>query len=327
MKNPFNIPNGTVIKGKWHLQSYTIVKELGRGANGVVYLADWNKKRVAIKVSDNNVTITSEMNVLKSFSKAQGVTLGPSLLDVDDWVLGNKTIPFYVMEFIEGVHFLAFIQQKGKSWVDIFILQLLADLEKLHEQGWVFGDLKPDNLIVTGPPIKIRCIDVGGVTLQGRAIKEFTEFYDRGYWGLGSRKAEPSFDLFAVAMIMINTYYPQRFPKQQDGLSLLRQKIEAIPELRKHEQVLLRALTGKYATAIQMREDLLDSISKSSLRNQSRALKQKTTVSPTPNKKRTVKQIQPSTKKRPRKHSGIKETIIIFMVVCFLYVLYIYQQI
>ena len=67
-------------------------------------------------------------------------------------------------------------------------MQLLNDLDKLHQNGWVFGDLKPENLIVTGPPPKIRCIDVGGTTIKGRAIKEFTEFYDRGYWGLGQEK-------------------------------------------------------------------------------------------------------------------------------------------
>ena len=91
----------------------------------------------------------------------------------------------------------------------MFYSSAFNDLDKLHENGWVFGDLKPENLIVTGPPPKIRCIDVGGTTIQGRAIKEFTEFYDRGYWGLGSRKAEPTYDLFAVAMIMINTAYPK----------------------------------------------------------------------------------------------------------------------
>ena len=39
--------------------------------------------------------MTSEVNVLKSFSKAQGVTLGPSLLDVDDWISWRSPIyPF-----------------------------------------------------------------------------------------------------------------------------------------------------------------------------------------------------------------------------------------
>jgi serine/threonine protein kinase len=180
------------------------------------------------------------------------------LLDVDDWQSNNGRISFYVMEYIQGPDFLSFLQQKGKSWTSVLFLQLLNDLDKLHENGWVFGDLKPENLIVTGPPPKIRCIDVGGTTIQGRAIKEFTEFYDRGYWGLGSRKAEPSYDLFAVAMIMINTAYPKRLTKTSGGISQLRDAIRQKPELLAWEKVILKALQGHYSSAKQMRADLLD---------------------------------------------------------------------
>ena len=116
------------------------------------------------------------------------------------------------------------MSKKGKTWLPILILQLLSDLENLHNQGWVFGDLKPDNLIISGPPVKIRCIDVGGTTMIGRAIKEYTEFFDRGYWGEGSRKAEVTYDLFAVAMIMINAYYPGRFTKQKGGIEQLKNR-------------------------------------------------------------------------------------------------------
>ena len=35
MKNQFNFKPGTVIEGKWHKNVYTIIKELGYGANGV----------------------------------------------------------------------------------------------------------------------------------------------------------------------------------------------------------------------------------------------------------------------------------------------------
>ena len=199
LKSQCKVSPGTVITGKWHSKKYTIIKELGFGANGVVYLAKHKNTQVALKMSDNGMSITSEVNVLKSFAKVQGSTLGPSLLDVDDWQSNRGRISFYVMEYIQGPDFLSFITTKRKIMDQCFILQLLNDLDKLHENGWVFGDLKPENLIVTGPPPRIRCIDVGGTTIQGRAIKEFTEFYDRGYWGLGSRKAERTYDLFAVA--------------------------------------------------------------------------------------------------------------------------------
>ena len=80
--------------------------------------------------------------------------------------MGN--ISFYVMEYIKGPDFLSFIEQKGHHGFRS-CLQLLTDLDSLHQNGWIFGDLKPENLIVTGPPAKIRCIDVGGTTMKRKS--------------------------------------------------------------------------------------------------------------------------------------------------------------
>src|SRR3954464_3351657 len=262
LKNQCKVSPGTVITGKWHAREYTIIRELGFGANGVVYLAKHKDTQVALKMSDNGMSITSEVNVLKSFAKVQGHSLGPCLLDVDDWHWDNRRISFYAMEYIQGQDFLSFLQTKGPSWTSVLFLQLLNDLEQIHQNGWVFGDLKPENLIVTGPPPKIRCIDVGGTTIKGRAIKEFTEFYDRGYWGLGSRKADPGYDLFAVAMIMINTAYPKRFNKTTGGIVQLRDHINQNKQLKKFEVVILHALQGHYRSAEEMRNGLLQVITK-----------------------------------------------------------------
>ncbi len=313
MKNPFNVNCGTVIQGKWHQNSYKVIKELGSGANGTVYLVDFNGNKAALKISSEPMTVTSEVNVLKSFSKAQGVTLGPSLLDVDDWIVGGHQFSFYVMEYIQGVHFIPFLRQSGMTWLPILVLQLLSDIGNLHKQGWVFGDLKPDNLIITGPPIRIRCIDVGGTTAIGRAIKEYTEFYDRGYWGLGTRRAEPSYDLFAIAMIMINSCYPQRFPKREGGIRQLTRAIDASHELTKYKTVLIKALTGKYRIADEMRKDLLKVLSGRTVSDHKRTHRK---TSPTKQKKSDQSKLK-----------GVLETIIIFILISLLYVYYIYGQI
>jgi serine/threonine protein kinase len=328
LKSQCKVNPGTVIFGKWHQKKYKIIKELGFGANGIVYLAEHNGQLVALKMSDNGLSITSEVNVLKSFAKVQGSSLGPSLLDVDDWQNDQGKISFYVMEYIQGPNLLSFIAQKGKSWTVVLLLQLLNDLDLLHQNGWVFGDLKPDNLIVTGPPTRIRCIDVGGTTIQGRAIKEFTEFYDRGYWGLGSRKAEPGYDLFAVGMVMINTAYPNRFPKKAGGVIQLREAIRQKPELVPFEKVIVKALEGRYQSAKQMRTDLLALVT-----TQQAPVE---TKGPSVSKQGTIKKQQgnmnkpknnqyPSRKnyKKKKKKSRWLETLLIMTVIFCLYMFYI----
>ncbi len=253
-----NLSPGTIIRGKWHQKNYEIIKRLGHGAIGVVYLAKNNGQPVAIKISEQSSSITTEVNVLKAFQKVQGANLGPSLLDVDDWVMGyEKKYSFYVMEYLQGYDLHTFIKAKGSEWLFILIIQLLEDLERLHQAGWVFGDLKPENLIVTTRPTRLRWIDVGGTTLQGRAIKEFTEFYDRGYWGLGSRKADPAYDLFAVAMVMIQVYYPKRFERGPEPEKTLMLKINQNKVLRKYAPCLRKAIMGEYRSSEEMREDML----------------------------------------------------------------------
>lgn len=336
MNQACNLSSGTVIKGKWNGETYTIIRLLGQGATGNVYLADSKKGAVAIKLSENSMAITSEVNVLKHFSKVQGSSLGPSLLDVDDWKVDQQNIlPFYVMEYVQGNNFLEFIRNRGIEWVDVLMLQLLTNLDQLHQQGWVFGDLKPDNLLITGPPPKIRCIDVGGTTIQGRSIKEFTEFFDRGYWGLGTRKAEPSYDLFSVAMIMINAAYPKRFTKKAEleGSAQLFEVIQQHPFLLKHKFVLQKALLGKYKSASEMKADYVHLLSSETKKERPR-IKTYKTQKPSQQKNQSAKKSQPqvnktrrqakSAKKR-KKTSGILETIVILVGVFIIYSLYVFH--
>ena len=257
MRTQCKLKQGDRIVGKWNKNEYKIIKELGSGANGVVYLVQNNSRPFALKLSDNGTSIISEMNTLKSFSKVQGSALGPSFIEADDFLKPGFNFPFYVMEYIEGVGFLEFIQKKGTRWIGVLVLQLLTSLADLHNHNWVFGDLKPENLIVTTSTYKVRCVDVGGTTVVGRSIKEFTEFFDRGYWGLGSRRADPQYDLFAVAMIMLNAVYPTRFSKKGEGYSQLKEKIIQKQALKPYRKMLENALLGKYASAEDMRKDLI----------------------------------------------------------------------
>ncbi|WP_319005578.1 serine/threonine-protein kinase [Metabacillus litoralis] len=337
MNQACNFSPGSRIIGKWNGESYTIVKLLGQGATGNVYLADSGRGKVAMKLSENSMAITSEVNVLKHFSKVQGTSLGPSLLDVDDWKSGSqKMISFYVMEYIQGKNFLDFISERGLEWTDVLVLQLLSNLEVLHQQGWVFGDLKPDNLIISGPPPKIRCIDVGGTTQQGRSIKEFTEFFDRGYWGLGSRRAEPTYDLFSVAMIIINAAYPKRFSRKSDGdgKNQLLTIIQQHPFLLKHREVLRKAILGNYISANEMKSDFIELLSEKTKQPAQKQQTYKTKVpkqsstTNTSNKQKvqssqTRKQVK--IKKKRKKSSGFVETLIILISVCVIYSLYVYH--
>ena len=317
LKKPCSFQVGSVIKGKWHHKDYIIRKELGYGANGIVYLADSSKGSVAIKFSDNSATIAAEVNVLKSFAKVQGISLGPYLIDVDDAIVNGKIIPFYVMEYISGDSLLTFVQKVGSDWLAVLMLQLLNSLEEMHKLGWVFGDLKPENLIVQSSDFKVRFIDVGGTTQIGRAIKEYTEYFDRGYWELGGRRAEPSYDLFALAMIVINAVYQKRFNKSGDGINQLWNLIKNKQELREMEPVLLKALKGQYASAANMKRDLLHHLHS-----------KQSSVQTVVKKNAPLNNSRIQTRKhKPKKKSSFLETIFLLVIITLLYAVYMFGQV
>ena len=162
-------------------------------------------------------------------------------------------------------------------------------------------------------PFVLRCIDVGGTTCNWKSNKEFTEFFDRGYWGFGARRAEPSYDLFAIAMIMINSCYPKRFPKREGGIRQLTRAIDASHELTKYKTILIKALTGKYRIADEMRKDLLKVLNGRTVSDHKRTHRK---TSPTKQKKSDQSKLK-----------GVLETIIIFILISLLYVYYIYGQI
>ncbi|TMW69944.1 protein kinase domain-containing protein [Alteribacter natronophilus] len=327
-KQGCNLTPGETVIGRWHGNRYRVIRELGRGATGTVYLVSSEKGQAALKAGSDAMSITSEVNVLQHFSKVQGEHLGPSLFDVDDFTAADGTYPFYVMEYIEGEEVIPFVQKRGVEWSGILAVQLLGDLDRLHQAGWIFGDLKPENLLVTGPPYRVRWFDVGGTTRSGRAIKEFTEFFDRGYWGLGGRKADPSYDLFAVAMILINSAFPARFERREkDNLSLLLKKTAERPALKQFAPVIRRALTGKYKEAMEMRKDLMDRIGTGSPRRERKAAQPQTGVPAAP--------VIPATRKAHRKvrktlrktPSGIVETLLVAAFLLLGYGLYLFVQI
>ncbi|OLO27415.1 serine/threonine protein kinase [Alkalihalophilus pseudofirmus] len=309
-----NLTPGAKVVGKWHRKTYQIVKLLGSGATGSVYLARSVDGDVALKIGVNSMAITSEVNVLKHFSKVQGQILGPSLLDVDDLVTTQGVMPFYVMEYLKGEQLITFTSKRGEEWIGILMVQLLGDLDRLHRAGWAFGDLKPDNLIVVGPTPRIRWLDVGGTTLLGRSIKEYTEFFDRGYWGLGSRKAEPSYDLFSLVMVMLNCSYPRRFDKKGDQpLQQLKQAIDAKPGLKPYREVMLKGMQGKYNDAQMMKKDLMDAIQRKS------TFYKKSQASHSTKMKRKER-------KKASKSSYLIEILLVTSFLILAYILYLFGQ-
>ncbi|HZG16821.1 MAG TPA: serine/threonine protein kinase [Candidatus Bathyarchaeia archaeon] len=250
--------------GKWNHKRYRVVRPLGQGANGAVYLAEHEGKKLAVKIGLEPMDLLMEVNMLKSVQQLPHQRIGPLLCDVDDLTIDGQNCTFYSMEYLEGERLDRYVTRVGAEWVPILTVQLLAHLQVLHGQGWVFGDLKPENVIMMSANKQLRLVDFGGVTKMGNAVRQFTEEYDRGGWQAGDRRAEATYDLFSVSVMMIRLMTDEaRWKKVGQEKRTIQNLCDIIREndnLYPYRAPLLKALYGKYPQAIMMKQELMAAI-------------------------------------------------------------------
>lgn len=257
---------GAILRGKWKHREYRMVGRVGEGANGVVYEAYRGPDRVAIKFALDSASLAIEYERLQFFSQqVQGLRLGPVVFELDDVRQGNEWYPILVMELINGLPLDKFLGKKGRDYIPLCLLRILNRLSLLHEQGYAFCDIKPSNILFDEGTAEPVLIDFGGVTIFGNAVKEFTERYDRAWWGKGSRKAEASYDVFACAMLAADSIFALD-GREVERLGALRPQERAAwldaqihNHMHEHEflSILLPALSGRVCALQDLRQSLL----------------------------------------------------------------------
>ncbi|WP_068777625.1 protein kinase [Paenibacillus sp. FJAT-26967] len=249
-----SLPFGTTLSGRWNGRTYTVERRLGSGSNGQVLLVRRGGRRYAMKIGYDPLDHQFEVNALQSLSRTD-TSFGQFLLDTDDAEYEGKRLSFFVMPYIEGSSLSKYIRANGTGWIYVIGSNLLKKLVELHQSGYIYGDLKSDNLVVMEHG-RVEIVDFGGMTAKGRAIKQFTEIFDRGYWYAGERIAEDSYDLFSFAVLIIKTLDKndsfrsaiQSLP-QNRCLSMLEEIVQRNDRLKEMAPFLLRALRGQFANS------------------------------------------------------------------------------
>jgi serine/threonine protein kinase len=149
-----------------HFGPYEILRELGKGGMGVVYLGrrvdGEYPKLAAIKVlRPDNVS----EDVQRRFQQERHIlaTLDhPNIARLFDSGRTAESLPFYVMEFIEGVPIDQYCDERRLDVAARVALfqQVCAAVEYAHGKGVVHRDLKPSNILVTGEGVA-KLLDFG----------------------------------------------------------------------------------------------------------------------------------------------------------------------
>ncbi len=208
--------DGMIIKGLWYGNTYRVHKELGRGAIGIVYLVEnlQTLQLCAMKISQSLQMTSGEYVRLKTIQQeVQSGHFGPLLYEMDDLQIHGQQYHYYTMEYIHGqtLERVLRISRGGKRARRRqlrYIGQILSYLQAIHQKGYVFADVKAENIMLEYSQDRIRFIDFGGVVAVGKMVKQYSALYDRGCWKMGGRKADYRYDLFAVGILLVQIFVP-----------------------------------------------------------------------------------------------------------------------
>jgi len=147
---------------------YEIVRELGRGGFGLVYLAEQRepvRRRVALKVVSSSA---AAKDLLQRFDAERQVLAQldhPSIARILDAGRTDDGSPFFAMDYFDGLPLSAYCDEHRLS-IDARLSLFVAvcgAIHHAHQRGVVHRDLKPGNVLVdekAGEPLP-HVIDFG----------------------------------------------------------------------------------------------------------------------------------------------------------------------
>ncbi|MCC6807764.1 MAG: serine/threonine protein kinase [Deltaproteobacteria bacterium] len=149
------------------IDRYEILGELGKGANGIVYLGRDTRlgREVAIKVV--NPSLVRDPVVLARFhreAKAVSKLNHPNIIQLIDYSGPGSRSPYLVVERLLGKNLDDLVCER-QAPIDAFMAaaavhQICLGLQHAHSQGLVHRDLKPENVFVE-PDGRIVLCDFG----------------------------------------------------------------------------------------------------------------------------------------------------------------------
>jgi serine/threonine-protein kinase len=155
--------------------SFMVVRLLGRGGMGTVYLAEHPVIGSKVAIKFLHETLGSEpQTVARFYDEAKAVNLigHENIVGIYDLNLLPPSRYYYVMEYLDGVT-LGTMEKAGRLGtrlaVDV-LLQLCDALQCAHERGVVHRDLKPENVFLVqrrGKAHFVKLVDFGIAKLRG----------------------------------------------------------------------------------------------------------------------------------------------------------------
>jgi len=222
---------------------YTLVKELGVGGMGHVYLAKRHDglidQKVAIKFLHSALYQLNSTQTLLNEAQALANLNHPNIATIFDVVKTDDGLVYMVMEYIEGCTLTVHLERNTLTVKDkLNLFELIADAaQEAHSKRIIHADIKPSNILITenGQP---QLIDFGIMQFIGCRDEKSSSFINQYLCAMTVNYAAPEqlqgesatiqSDVYALGGLLYFILSGQT-PFEQVGGSLA-EKIKAISE-------------------------------------------------------------------------------------------------
>ncbi len=167
-ETPTQTIHATTAGGDDDFGRYQILRPLGEGGMGTVYLAEQRepiRRRVALKVVKLGMDTAQVLARFNNERQALAMMDHPNIARIFDAGATPKGRPYFVMEYIEGVSITQYSDGKRMTIaqrLELFLAVCRA-VQHAHQKGVIHRDLKPSNVLVMeqeGAPVP-KVIDFG----------------------------------------------------------------------------------------------------------------------------------------------------------------------
>jgi len=172
--------------GSW-IGRYKLLRVLGEGGMGIVYLAEQDKpirRQVALKVIKPGMDSKRVIARFEAERQALALLEHPNIAHVYDAGTTEHGRPFFVMEYIKGVPVTEYCDRHKLDIEDRLglFLKICHAIQHAHQKGIIHRDIKPSNILVSvrDDQAEPKVIDFGVARAVAQPLTERTLYTEQG---------------------------------------------------------------------------------------------------------------------------------------------------
>ncbi len=156
--------NVTAIQTGQKIDQYRLVKTIGEGGQGEVWLAERDDGEFNHQVAIKFLKITANQYELARFQTERELLASLQHPNIASLIGGGqyKDRLYMIMEWIDGIPLLAYVRQRSLKLNGLLtsFLQICEAVSHAHAKGIIHRDIKPSNILVTASGV-VKLLDFG----------------------------------------------------------------------------------------------------------------------------------------------------------------------